>query len=78
MHAGRQGVVGVQDWGRRGVESSVPSCKQILFTGIVLRRSRQSQRRRGSSVSGQASGREKVDDIYIIVVPRDVEYLYEK
>ncbi len=48
------------------------------ITGIVLRRSRQSQRRRGSSVSGQASGREKVDDIYIIVVPRDVEYLYEK
>lgn len=43
-----------------------------------MRRSRQSQRRRGSSVSGQASGREKVDDIYIIVVPRDVEYLYEK
>jgi hypothetical protein len=71
MHAGRQGGVGVQDWGRRGVESSVPSCKQILFTGstgLVCCA--------GGAEPRPGMGKEKVDDI--TVVPRDVEYLHEK
>jgi hypothetical protein len=50
---------------RSGVKSTKLQANSFhCITGIVLRRSRQSQWRRGRSVGGQASGREKVDDIY--------------